>query len=225
MCAGLLGTGRNEWSRVRQGNLTGNERERSLRIDGIQRLLSNWFWRFVPISIVIALSSYILGKQIVRPHHRMIKASLLLLVLIILLRFEMVYAIYFFVVLFPFPSGVVLTSTNVILMTLVTLIWLVRAKATGKNLYEKTDVDIWILLFLGAYLAGGEVTATIGANRESEASAWRIALCMVVSDTELAAQKGDAFRRPPSPPLLCWASSLGTDNASPAPQNRDWPAG
>jgi hypothetical protein len=106
----------------------------------------------VPISVVIALSSYVLGKQIIRPHHRMIKALLLLLVVIIVMKFEMVYAVYFFVVLFPFPSGIVLTNSNVIFLTLITLVWMVRARATGKNLFEKTDVDIWILLFLAAYI-------------------------------------------------------------------------
>jgi hypothetical protein len=63
----------------------------------------------------------------------------------------MVYALYFFVILFPFPSGIVLTNTNVIFMTLIAMVWMVRAKATGKPLFQRTDVDIWILLFLTSY--------------------------------------------------------------------------
>ncbi|UCG53475.1 MAG: O-antigen ligase family protein [Candidatus Latescibacterota bacterium] len=118
----------------------------------IRRTVSNWLWRIVPISFVIAVSSYVLSKQLIRPHQRVIKASLLLVVLIILLKFEMILSLYFFIVMLPFPSGIVLTSTNVILLTIITLVWLIRARATGEKLFEKTDIDLWVILFLGAYL-------------------------------------------------------------------------
>ncbi len=97
-------------------------------------------------------SSYILSKQVVRPQHRMIKAVLLLVVIGALLKFEMIYTIYFFIVMFPFPSGLVLTSTNIILMTLITLMWIIRSRATGQKLFERTSVDRWIALFLLAYV-------------------------------------------------------------------------
>jgi len=125
-----------------------------VRFEGLssaRRQASDALWRFVPISIVIAISSYILGSQIVRPQHRMIKAGLLLLALAILTRFDMLYSVYFFILLFPFPSGVVLTSTNVILMTLIPLVWMVRSLATGQRLFVRTEVDKWIVVFLLAH--------------------------------------------------------------------------
>lgn len=125
-----------------------------MRFEGLsnaRRQASDALWRFVPISVVIAISSYILGSQIVRPQHRMIKAGLLLLALGILTRFDMLYSIYFFILLFSFPSGVVLTSTNVLLMTFIPLVWMVRSLATGQRLFARTEVDKWIVVFLLAH--------------------------------------------------------------------------
>jgi len=121
-------------------------------ITNLRKMASDTFWRFVPISIVVAVVSYVLGKQVVQPHHRMIKAGLLLVVLAILVRFDMVYSLYFFIILFPFPSGLVLTSTNVILMTMIPLIWLVRSRAAGERFFARTEIDKWILVFILAYL-------------------------------------------------------------------------
>jgi O-antigen ligase len=115
-------------------------------------LASDAFWRFVPIAIVVAISSYVLGTQVVRPEHRMIKAGALLLVLAILTRFDMLYSLYFFILLFPFPSGVVLTSTNVILMTVIPLVWVARSRASGQKLFARTDIDKWIMVFLLAHI-------------------------------------------------------------------------
>jgi len=123
-----------------------------------QATTSSWkraseaIWRIAPISVIVLALSYILGKQVVQPHHRMIKGGLLLLVLVILLRFEMAYSLYFFIIMFPFPSGLVLTSTNVILMTLIPLIWLARSRATRQKFLERTDIDKWVAVFLLAYL-------------------------------------------------------------------------
>lgn len=126
-----------------------------MRFEGLsnaRRQASDAFWRFVPASVVIAVASYVLGTQIVRPQHRMIKMGLLLVALAILARFGMLYSIYFFIILFPFPSGIVLTSSNVILMTLIPLVWLVRSFATRQRLFARTEIDKWILVFLLAHI-------------------------------------------------------------------------
>jgi len=117
----------------------------------VRRWATHIIWRILPLTGVVVVLSYVISTQTVRPHHRMIKAAVLLVVLAILMKFEMVYCIYFFVVMFPFPSGIVLTSTNVILMTMIVLVWLVRARATGQRVFERTGVDIWIALFLASY--------------------------------------------------------------------------
>ncbi len=124
---------------------------RTEALNNVRRLASDAFWRFVPISIIVFVTSLVLSKQLIRPQHRTIKAGVLLLFLVILLRFEMVYSVYFFIILFPFPSGVVLTSTNVLLMTLIPLIWLVRSRATRQKFFAGTNVDKWILVFIVAY--------------------------------------------------------------------------
>jgi hypothetical protein len=124
---------------------------RSESVTNLWGRVSNLIWRVVPISIIAVAVSYILGKQVVQPHHRMIKAGLLFVVLVILLRFEMVYSIYFFIIMFPFPSGLVLTSTNVILMTMIPLIWLGRSRATGERFFARTEIDKWVIVLIFAY--------------------------------------------------------------------------
>ncbi len=126
-----------------------------MRFEGLnnaRKQTSDLFWRIVPASVLIAILSYVLGTQVVQPQHRMIKAGLLLVAMAILTRFDMLYSLFFFIVLFPFPSGIVLTSTNVILMTLIPLVWMVRALATRQKLFARTEIDKWILLFVLAHV-------------------------------------------------------------------------
>ena len=87
------------------------------------RQLSNAFWRFVPIGTLVAFVSYVVGSQVITPQHRVIKALVVCLVAAIIWRFEVILALYIFVVLFPVPSGIAITSTNVALMTLIFLFW------------------------------------------------------------------------------------------------------
>ncbi|MEJ2722699.1 MAG: O-antigen ligase family protein, partial [bacterium] len=72
-------------------------------------------------------------------------------VLSILMKFEMMYSLYFFLLMFIFPSSIILTSTNVLLLTLIALIWIVRARATNQKLFVRTNVDLLNVLFLMAF--------------------------------------------------------------------------
>ncbi len=49
--------------------------------------LSDLFWRFVPVTAAVTLASLVLASQVVQPHRRMIKASVMLAAVIIMLRF------------------------------------------------------------------------------------------------------------------------------------------
>ncbi|MEE9270491.1 MAG: O-antigen ligase family protein [Candidatus Krumholzibacteria bacterium] len=118
----------------------------------MRKRITELLWQYVPIAAVLGLASLVLASQVVRPHRRMIKMSVMLVALVIMLRFEMLYSLYFFVFLFPFPSGILVTSTNILLMTLLTLLWMVRANATGVRLFARTEIDGFVILFLVAYL-------------------------------------------------------------------------
>ncbi|MFQ5511636.1 MAG: O-antigen ligase family protein [Candidatus Krumholzibacteriia bacterium] len=114
--------------------------------------MGDLFWGLVPVAATVALASVVLASQVVSPHHRIIKAGVMLVALIIMLRFEMLYSLYFFVFLFPFPSGMLVTSTNILLMTLLTLLWAVRANSAGMRLFARTEIDKLVILFTVAYL-------------------------------------------------------------------------
>jgi O-antigen ligase len=109
--------------------------------------------KFLPIAGLVTIAAYISAQQAVSPQRRVIKLAVLLGLMALILRFDMVYAIYLFTVLFPFPSGVALGSTNVILMTIIPLIWAVRATSTKQKFFlAKTSVDFPIILFLFAHV-------------------------------------------------------------------------
>lgn len=116
------------------------------------RSVVDLIWKIAPLGLVIVMTSLILGGEIISPNPRVIKVGVLFLLLIIMLRFEMTYSLYFFLILFPFPSGIAMTSTNVLLITHITLLWIIRANSLHVPLLKRTALDKLILLFLFAYL-------------------------------------------------------------------------
>lgn len=112
----------------------------------------DWAWKYVPLTGLLAIASYVLGREIIAPTGRIVKVFMLFLVLVILLRFEMVFSLYMFIILFPFPSGIALTSTNVVFMTLIALLWVVRAHSANMPLFTRTDLDKYIWLYLAAFV-------------------------------------------------------------------------
>lgn len=123
-----------------------------MRIAEAHRQISNVFWRMAPIGVVVVFLSYAVAEQVVSPHHRVIKALMVFLVAAIIWRFEVILALYVFVVIFPVPSGVAITSTNVALMTLIFLFWVIRANARRLRILPRTPLDRLLVLFIGAYL-------------------------------------------------------------------------
>ncbi|MFH1755650.1 MAG: O-antigen ligase family protein [Candidatus Latescibacterota bacterium] len=123
-----------------------------MKITSIRRYVSDWSWRFIPILIVIGLVSLVLAKEIVTPQMRLIKFSVVIAILTLMFRFEMLYSLYLFIFLFPFPSSISIGSTNSILMTLIVLIWFVRANSEKANVFIRTDIDKLVILLLGAYV-------------------------------------------------------------------------
>jgi hypothetical protein len=109
--------------------------------------------RVLPIAGLVALAGYIAGQQAISPNKRVIKFGVLLGLMAFMLRFDLVYSVYLFTILFPFPSGVSIGSTNSIFMTLIPLIWAVRATSTKTAMYvRRTKADFAIVLFLFAYV-------------------------------------------------------------------------
>jgi hypothetical protein len=110
-------------------------------------------FRIVPVAGLISIAAYVAAQQTVSPHRRVIKLGVLLALMAFMLRFDMVYSVFLFTILFPFPSGVSIGDTNTVLMTLIPLVWAVRASSTRTKFFlRKTKVDVPIVLFLLAYV-------------------------------------------------------------------------
>ncbi|MCZ6766157.1 MAG: O-antigen ligase family protein [bacterium] len=123
-----------------------------MRAVNVSKNIADWAWKYVPLAGVMTMASYVLAKEILAPTGRTVKVLVLFLVLVILLRFEMVFSLYMFVVLFPFPSGIALTSTNVVFLTLIALLWVVRAHSANIPLFTRTDLDKYIWFYLAAFI-------------------------------------------------------------------------
>jgi len=116
------------------------------------RPLSDLLWRVFLLSVVVGLAAFAVAQQVVFPQQRIIKVTVLFLLFVIMLRLQTVYSLYLFVILMPFPSGIALTSTNVVLMTLIPLLWVVRARSMRQALATRTPIDRTIAFFLLAYI-------------------------------------------------------------------------
>ena len=138
------------------------------------RRTTDWVMKIGPITGLVVVLSYVAAQQAVSPQRRMIKLAVLVGLMSLMLRFDMVYSVYLFTLLYPFPSGVSVGSTNSILMTVIPLIWAVRAASTKSRFFlQKTKLDIPIVLFLFAYLLSFFNVETSKELAESLRIMWR----------------------------------------------------
>jgi len=112
----------------------------------------DWVWRVIPPAVLVFVGAYLSAQQALRPHHRVIKGLVMLALMGLMLRFDMVYSVYLFTMLFVFPSGISIGSSNSVLMTLIPMIWAVRATSRRLPLFKRTPIDAAVALFLISYL-------------------------------------------------------------------------
>jgi hypothetical protein len=117
----------------------------------VYRNLWNLGWRIVPLIIVILITSWVVGTEIVHPHQRLVKVTILFIIIVIMLRFQMIYSLYLFILLYLFPSGITYGSTNLLLMTLIPLLWVIRATSSGVPLLKRTELDGLVIVLILAH--------------------------------------------------------------------------
>lgn len=133
--------------------------------------------RIVPVGVLIAIGAYFTAEQAVRPEHRAIKVALMLGLTSFMFRFDMVYSVYLFTILFVFPTGISLASSNSVLMTVIPMIWAVRAASTQTRLMRKTVLDAPIAVFLLGYVLSFMNVESNHALVESIKVLWRQLAC------------------------------------------------
>jgi len=107
--------------------------------------------KIVPVATLIAVGAMFAAEQALHPNQRAIKTALMLGLMAFMFRFDMVYSIYLFSFLYLFPSGISIASSNVVLMTVIPMIWAVRAASTRTRLFRPTPLDKPHVLFIMAY--------------------------------------------------------------------------
>jgi hypothetical protein len=108
--------------------------------------------RVVPIGALVAVAAFMAAQQAVSPHHRAIKALVVVGLMALMFRFDMVYSVYLFAVLFAFPTGISIGSSNNVLMTIIPMIWAVRATSARAPILRRSPVDLPIAVFLLAHV-------------------------------------------------------------------------
>jgi hypothetical protein len=108
--------------------------------------------RTVPVAALVAVAAFFAAQQAVAPHHRAIKGLVILGLMALMFRFDMVYSVYLFGLLFVFPSGISIGSSNTVLMTIIPMIWAVRATSARAPILRRTPLDFAIGAFLLAHV-------------------------------------------------------------------------
>lgn len=144
----------------------------SIPSDMVERII-----KVVPLLVLIAVISYATATQVVTPQHRMIKLGVLLLVIVFMYRFDVVYSLFLFTFLFPYPSGISIGSTNYVLMSLIFLVWMIRAVSTGQKPLYGTRIDWANIMFLIAYLVSFWNVETQSAVTGGLKIVWRQISC------------------------------------------------
>ncbi len=108
--------------------------------------------RVIPIGALAAATAFFAAQQAVSPHHRAIKGLVILGLMALMFRFDMVYSVYLFALLFAFPSGISIGSSNTVLMTIIPMIWAVRATSARVPVFRRTPIDLAIGVFLFAHV-------------------------------------------------------------------------
>ena len=105
-------------------------------------------FRTIPVAALVAVAAFFAAQQAVSPHHRAIKGLVILGLMALMFRFDMVHSVYLFAVLFAFPTGISIGSSNTVLMTIIPMIWAVRATSSRAPLMKRTPIDLAIGAFL-----------------------------------------------------------------------------
>ena len=107
--------------------------------------------KVVPVATLIAVGAMFAAEQALRPNQRAIKTALMLGMMAFMFRFDMVYSIYVFSFLYLFPSGISIASSNIVLMTVIPMIWAVRASSNRTRIFRSNVLDKPHVLFIMAY--------------------------------------------------------------------------
>jgi len=134
--------------------------------------------KIIPTGVIIAVGAFFAAQQTTSPSHRSIKFAVMLAIAAFMFRFDMVYSVYMFVLLFPFPSGISIASSNIVLMTVIPMVWAVRAASTRSRLFRPTPLDWPHVLFIMAYVVSLLNVETHSMLVKSLQVIWRQIACI-----------------------------------------------
>lgn len=127
---------------------------RPLARDDIRRAASRWIDRLVPPIAIVALG-IVLGLQYAAPDKRVLALLAAAVMTGVAWRLDVVSGLGALVLALPFPRATVFGNTNLALILLLTVIWLLRAVQNREARPMRTPIDVpiagWLITFIVSF--------------------------------------------------------------------------
>jgi hypothetical protein len=120
------------------------------RLRGDSDAGTDWMSRLVGLGLLIALG-IVVGMQILAPDKRTISVIVAMVMFGIAWRVDLVSGLGVLILALPYPRGTVFGSTNVVLVLLITVIWLLRVSLRRAAPPRGSHVDAPLLALLLAF--------------------------------------------------------------------------
>lgn len=105
----------------------------------------------LPVIVVLVLALMI-GLQINNPNKRFIEAVVGIIFVTLIARYQLVWSLSFFIVMYPFPFAIRLGTSNVIFLPLIIIIWLIRVSMKNVDRPIGALFDWAVLLMTFSYI-------------------------------------------------------------------------
>jgi len=109
-----------------------------------------WSWLFGAVLLVVV--GVVLGLQYVQPDKRMLAVLAAVVVAGIAWRLDIASGVGLLVLAIPYPRSTVFGSTNIALILLLAILWLLRVSQGVVERPRRNLIDMWMLGLLGAFI-------------------------------------------------------------------------
>ncbi len=123
---------------------------------------------------IVVVAGTVLGTQIYNPNKRAIEAAVGFILVLMLWNFSTINALWFMVIIYPFPFAISWGTSNFVFMLIITLILIIRVTAGQMKFKFDNTVALPVLLMVLSYIIslknvplGMDVTVTAFANTGS----------------------------------------------------------
>ncbi len=102
--------------------------------------------------IAVIVAAFLIGKQIQDPTKRVIEAVVGIVFITLVARYPLIWSVSLFLVLYPFPFGLKVGSSNIVFLPILVVFWLIRVSTRMAERPIGSIVDKIIILMLISFI-------------------------------------------------------------------------